>query len=471
MAFTYTQKQVSATTVLSGDQTHTLLYGGSRSGKSFMIVRALFIRAISVKSRHLMARFRLAHITGSLIAETVPRVLELCFPELRVVHHKSDRFYELPNGSEIWYAGLDDKDRTEKILGKEFASIFLNECSQIPWASRNIVLTRLAQKTTVPNPDDPDGKKGLDPLPSLRLKAYYDCNPPLKTHWTYKVFIQKLSPDTNRALANPLDYQSLLINPRDNAANVDPGYIKMLDDLPARLQKRFRDGTFGEPGEGALWTEELLEQQRIENDSDIPDLQRIVVAVDPSGASDPDDAHRDEIGIVVAGLGTDGKAYVLEDATMKGGPAQWGAMVASAYKRWGADSVIAEVNFGGAMVKAVIGAAMTAAGVTTWRYQEVTASRGKVVRAEPISVLYDQQQVWHVAGLMQLETELCMMTTSGYLGDRSPNRADAAIWALTALFPSVVKEAKSQLTGRGAPPKTNLGYAGIKKRRIGGRNG
>ena len=115
MAFTYTQKQVSATTVLSGDQTHTLLYGGSRSGKSFMIVRALFIRAISVRSRHLMARFRLAHITGSLIAETVPRVLELCFPELRVVHHKSDRFFELPNGSEIWYAGLDDKERTEKI--------------------------------------------------------------------------------------------------------------------------------------------------------------------------------------------------------------------------------------------------------------------------------------------------------------------------------------------------------------------
>ena len=78
---------------------------------------------------------------------------------------------------------------------------------------------------------------------------------------------------------------------------------------------------------------------------------------------------------MVAGLGVDGKAYVLEDATMKGSPAQWGAMVASAYKRWGADSVIAEVNFGGAMVKAVIGAAMTAAGVTTWRYQEVTASR------------------------------------------------------------------------------------------------
>lgn len=466
--FALNDKQLHATTVLSGDQTHTLLYGGSRSGKSFVLVRAIFIRALYVpKSRHLMARFRLAHITGSLIAETVPKVLELCFPDVmhEIIHHKGERYYELPNGSEIWYAGLDDKDRTEKILGKEFSTIFLNECSQIPWASRNIVLTRLAQKTSLPNPKDPDGSKGLPLLPGLRLRVYYDENPPLKTHWTYKLFIEKRNFDTNRALANPLDYQVLQINPRDNKDNVDAAYFRTLDDLPARLQKRFRDGQFGDAGEGALWTEELLEQQRIESDTDIPDLQRIVVAVDPSGADDAEDMHRDEIGIMVAGLGVDGKAYVLEDATMKGGPAAWGAMVASVYKRWGADSIVAETNFGGAMVKAVIQTAMAAAGIPTYRFQEVTATRGKVVRAEPISALYEQQQVFHVAGLDKLEVELCLMTTVGYLGDKSPNRADAAVWALTALFPSVVKGAKAQITGRGAPPKVNLGYAAMKKRR------
>ena len=130
---------------------------------------ALFIRAISVRSRHLMARFRLAHITGSLIAETVPRVLELCFPELRVVHHKSDRFYELPNGSEIWYAGLTTKSAPR--FGRSSPPSSSMSAPQIPWASRNIVLTRLAQKTTLPNPDDPDGKKGLDLLPGLRLQG------------------------------------------------------------------------------------------------------------------------------------------------------------------------------------------------------------------------------------------------------------------------------------------------------------
>lgn len=464
MVFKLTTKQIDAVTMLGGDQTHTLLYGGSRSGKSFIILRTIVNRAMYVpKSRHLMARFRLAHILGSLVAETMPNVLSLCFPELEgEVEHKrgaGEGFYLFPNGSELWYAGLDDKDRTEKILGKEFATIFLNECSQIPWASRTIVMSRLAQKTSRPNPDDPD-----NPLPGLRLRAYYDENPPLKLHWTYKLFIEKKSPDTNRMVANPLDYNAMLINPRDNADNLAPGYFKILDDMPERSRKRFRDGQFGDAGEGALWTEELLEQQRVSNDTDVPEFQRIVVAVDPSGASSNEDAHRDEIGIVVAAIGTDGKAYVMEDLTMKGSPGEWGAAVANAYKRWGADRVIGEENFGGAMVKFVVQTAFAKAGLGNAPYQAVTASRGKVVRAEPVAALYEAQQVWHMDGLPMLEAELCLMTTSGYLGDRSPNRADALVWALTALFPSVIKEAKASATGRGAPPKINLGYAGMKRR-------
>jgi predicted phage terminase large subunit-like protein len=468
MAFTLTQKQIGAVTMLGGDQTHTLLYGGSRSGKSFIILRTIINRAMHApRSRHLMARFRLSHIKGSLVAETMPNVLSLCFPELEheIDHKKSDQYYLFPNGSELWYAGLDDKDRTEKILGKEFATIFLNECSQIPWASRTIVLSRLAQKTWRPNPADPDGKKGLPLLPGLRLRAYYDENPPLKLHWTYKLFVEKKSPDTNRMVADPGDYNSMLINPRDNKDNLDPGYFKILDEMSERQRKRFRDGQFGEAGEGALWTEELLEQQRIDNDGDLPDLQRIVVAVDPSGADSNEDAHRDEIGIVVAALGTDGKAYVLEDLTMKGSPGEWGEAVAGAFKRWGADRVIGEENFGGAMVKFVVQTAFAKAGIGTAPYQAVTASRGKVVRAEPVAALYEAQNVWHLNGLPMLEAELCMMTTSGFLGDRSPNRADALVWALTALFPSVIKEAKALGTGRGAPPKINLGYAGMKARR------
>lgn len=117
-AFALTKKQMLAVDLLGGDATHYLFYGGSRSGKSFLIVRTIFIRALAVpNSRHLAARFRLNHIKASLIAETVPSVLRLCFPEIEREmlgpgHNKTDQFFKFPNGSEFWYAGLDDKDKT-----------------------------------------------------------------------------------------------------------------------------------------------------------------------------------------------------------------------------------------------------------------------------------------------------------------------------------------------------------------------
>jgi hypothetical protein len=470
--FQLTDDQKSALTLLGGDQVHTMLFGGSRSGKTFLIVRTIIIRAMKVpNSRHLMARFRLTDIEGSIIAETWPNVVSLCFPELEheIDMKKADRYFLMPNGSEVWWAGLDDKDRTEKILGKEFATTFLNECSQIPWYSRNMVTTRLAQKTWLPNPDDPDGSKGLPRLPGLRLRAYYDENPPLKTHWTHKLFIERKSPDTNKLVPNPANYNCRLMNPEGNRANLAPEYLAELDNLPDRLRKRFRDGRFGEAGEGALWTEELLEQQRIDNEADLPEFQRIVIGVDPSGSRDVEDMHRDEIGIVVAALGTDGKGYVLEDLTRRGSPAEWGKTVCEAYRRWGADRVVAETNFGGAMVGAVIKSAAADISrdegiVLNVAFSEVTASRGKVARAEPISALYEQHAVFHLDGLAALEAEMCNFTVAGYLGDKSPNRVDAAVWALNALFHAVVKASREIASSRGSTPKVNLGHSALKQR-------
>jgi phage terminase large subunit-like protein len=156
--------------------------------------------------------------------------------------------------------------------------------------------------------------------------------------------------------------------------------------------------------------------------------------VDPSGADDQDNADNDEIGIIVAGLGTDGNGYLLEDCTVKAGPATWENVATSAYDRHAASCVVAERNFGGAMVRHVI---QTARPRTP--YREVTASRGKVQRAEPISALYEQGKIRHVGDFRQLEDELCAFSTTGYTGPRSPNRADAAIWAFTELFPGMTK--------------------------------
>jgi phage terminase large subunit-like protein len=165
----------------------------------------------------------------------------------------------------------------------------------------------------------------------------------------------------------------------------------------------------------------------------VPQMVRIVVAVDPSGSGDEDNADNDEIGIAIAGLGVDGVGYVLEDCSIKAGPATWGKVSTDAYDRHKADCIVGETNYGGDMVRATI---QTARPRTP--FKKVTASRGKHLRAEPFSALYEKGKVRHVGLFPRLEDELCALTTTGYTGTGSPNRADAVIWALAELFPGIV---------------------------------
>ena len=124
-----------------------------------------------------------------------------------------------------------------------------------------------------------------------------------------------------------------------------------------------------------------------------------------------------------------GRAYVLEDATCNMSPEGWARRVVDRYHHWGADRIVAERNFGGDMVRSII---MTADKRAS--YKEVTASRGKSVRAEPVAALYEQGRVSHVGEFPDLEDQLCNFTASGYIGDKSPDRADAMVWALTELM-------------------------------------
>lgn len=449
MTLKHTRKQEAALQLLGSDARHILLRGGSRSGKTVILVEALLARALAAsKSRHAIFRYRansLKSITGP--TGTLNYVLDECFPGVREKSNpnKQDGYLQLPNGSEIWFGGLDDKERVEKVLGNEYATVYFNECSQIPWGSHGIAITRLAQTSSV-----------------LRQKAYYDCNPPPKTHWLYRLFVEKKDPDSRRSIAKPDDYASMLMNPEDNKENLDPAYLESLDNLPERQRKRFYLGEYGDAGEAALWTPELLDQQRILDASKLPQFTRIVVAVDPSGADDIEDTGSDEIGIGVAALGTDGNAYILEDLTMRGSPKEWGTTATSAYERHEANCIVGESNFGGAMVRHVIQTAKP--GVP---YKEVTASRGKHIRAEPVSALFEQGKVWLVGRFQDLEDEMVAMTTAGYTGSKSPNRVDWMVWAITELFPSVIKAAKQDAEGLAGRrmPVVNLGHSKLKRRR------
>lgn len=424
-----TDRQLEAQEVLAGPTTHVMLYGGSRSGKTFLLVRSVVMRALKApKSRHAMLRFRFNAIKASIVFDTFPKVIDMCFPGLSAPVSKSDWFATLPNGSEIWFGGLDDKERTEKILGQEYATIYLNEASQIPWGSRNVALTRLAQKAT----QSTDGQ-------ALKPRMYYDCNPPPKSHWTYKVFHDKQDPESKEGLVNPGDYAWCQINPDSNKQNLSSGYLDTLQAMSGRMQKRFLRGEFADATPNALFSDEAIDKWRVE-DGKIPDLVRVVVGVDPSGSGDVDNADNDAIGIIVAGLGVDGNAYVLEDVTVKAGPATWGSVAVSAYARHDADALVGEVNYGGAMVQQTIEVARKAKGMRSVQFKAVTATRGKVVRAEPFSALYEEGKVRHVGRMPDLEDELTAFSTYGFTGSGSPNRADALIWALSELFPGLMRK-------------------------------
>jgi len=426
-----TAKQNEAQHILAGDATHVMLLGGARSGKTFLLIRNIVIRALKApRSRHAVLRFRFNHVKGSIVQDTFPKVMQTAFPGIKYRMDRTDWFAELENGSQIWFGGLDDKERTEKILGQEFATIYLNECSQIPQGSRDLAVTRLAQSIDQTLPGRAAEK--------LKPRMYYDANPPNKSHWTYRLFVEKRDPETRRPLAQASDYAWFLINPADNVENLPPGYIGTLQGLSPRLQKRFLRGEFADATPNALFADETIDKWRV-LDGEVPAFVRVVVAVDPSGSDDVDNADNDAIGIIVAALGTDGNAYVLEDCTVKAGPKTWGAVATSAYDRHDADVIVGEVNYGGAMVKQTIQVARPRT-----PFKAVQASRGKAVRAEPISALYEAGKVRHVGLFAELEDELTAFSTFGYLGTQSPNRADALIWAISELFPGLVKEPKKK---------------------------
>lgn len=169
--------------------------------------------------------------------------------------------------------------------------------------------------------------------------------------------------------------------------------------------------------EGALWKRDWIEQRRVVQ---APAFTRVVVGIDPSAT-----ATGDEAGVITAALGTDGHAYVLSDDSVQAAPEQWAAAAVTAYHKYKADCLLAEQNNGGEMVRVTISTIPHAPPVKL-----VHASRGKATRAEPVAMLYEQGRVQHVGAFPKLEDELC----SWVVGDSSPNRLDALVWALTELM-------------------------------------
>ena len=212
----------------------------------------------------------------------------------------------------------------------------------------------------------------------------------------------------------------------DNNMHLPPEYLESVRAAyeGTRWGRQELDGELIEDAAGALWSRDLIERQRV---SYAPDLKRIVIGVDP-----PVSENGDACGIVAVGIGEDKKAYVLADHSIAGAsPERWARAVAAAVDLWQADRVVAEDNQGGNMVETVLRAADLAMPI-----KRVHASRNKSVRAEPIAALYEARRVFHTTAFPEMEDQMCgLVSGGGYEGPgRSPDRADALVWALTELM-------------------------------------
>jgi predicted phage terminase large subunit-like protein len=215
----------------------------------------------------------------------------------------------------------------------------------------------------------------------------------------------------------------------DNAANLASSFIRKVHSRYAgtRLGRQELSAEILGDLPGALWAQSDIDTYRV---SVVPDLDRVVVAIDPAVTNNSDS---DNHGIIAVGIGPDQTGYVLDDASQQGSPLEWARAAIALYHKHDADAIVAEVNNGGDMVAHTIRTVSPSINVI-----EVRASRGKHVRAEPVAALYAQGRVRHVGQFTELETQMTQFTNEGYQGSDSPDRADALVWALTDLFPDMV---------------------------------
>lgn len=335
----------------------------------------------------------------ALVAETqkdleevmVARLIKISDPNnLPKVRYRPVRV-EWPNGAIAYgYNGTEP----DQLRGPEFDTAWVDELAKYRYARETWDMLQFTMRSG----DDPRVMVTTTPRPIPVLKEIM------------------ASPDTVITRGSTMD----------NASNLAPGFV---DDMVrryagTRLGRQELMAEVLDDVPGALWTRATLDLAKTEK---VPEMRRVNVAIDPSGTDGADEG--DDVGIIVTGVGVDGLGYVLEDATCKLSPDGWARRAITAYHRWQADRIVVERNFGGAMAQAVIRSVDRSVPI-----KEVVASRGKTVRAEPVSALYEQGRVKHVGDLSALEDQMTQMTAAGFVGDGSPDRVDALVWGLTEVM-------------------------------------
>lgn len=391
-----------------------LVTGGRGSGKSFAIAlacgRGLISEKRSKNTLYLRQTLVSAHI--SIIPEFYQKLELLGCGRFVECGKTNIRF--APTGSMIFFRGIQTSRGSNEANLKSVKDV----CRVIIDEAQELVSEPAFERIDY----------SLRDIES-RNRVILSLNPTDKTHWIYKRFFERpgISEDFNGIVGDVCYIHTTYL---DNLANLSSDFVDLAKRCEYEDIEKYNNifmGCWRGDKEGALWSEDMISNYRVA--AAPPDLDRIVVAVDPAVTGN---ATSDETGIVIAGRkrvrGTV-HYYVLDDKSLRASPDGWSKAVVGSYFSFQADRVVAEVNNGGDMVEC------TLRGIDRRiSYRAVRATRGKVRRAEPIAALYERGLVHHVGNFAKLEYQ--MRNYNGSEKDYSPDRMDALVWALTELSQS-----------------------------------
>ena len=349
----------------------------------------------SGKCRHIAIVGKNFHEARSVMVEGKSGILSVYPPEEAPTYYPSKKLIVWPNGAK---ATLFSGDVPDSFRGPEFDGAWVDEFAKF--------------------------RKPQQVLDQLSLALRQGETPRMIITTTPKPM--KVLNDLVKQAEDPEDSSVKLTtgNTHANKENLSDHFIKSLEKQfgGTLLANQEIDGELLDIRDHALWTKPQLDRKRFD---DPPEFSRVVVGVDPAATNN---AHSDETGIVVAGLGHDGKAYVLEDLSGKYNPSEWAQLAVEAYWEHGADRIVAETNKGGDMIEDLF-----RAHDENVSFKGLRATRSKGIRAEPVAALYEKGKVYHrERGLDGLEKQML-----SYIPDhtaKSPDRIDALVWTLTELM-------------------------------------
>ena len=373
-----------------------LITGGRGSGKSWTL--SMFLLNLTYEEGHviLFTRWTLTSAFISIIPEFIDKIDLMNKAEDFEI--TQSEIINKPTGSKILFRGIKTSQGTATANLKSIAGVttfILDESEEL---MDEDVFERIDLSIRAVNKPN---------------RVILVMNPSYKSHWIYKRFVKHQREDTSYIHTTYLD----------NQKNLSPSFVAQAERTRTENLHRYNHlflGHWLEDAEGMLWNRQIIERLRMANS---PQLERIVVSVDPAASANLDS---DETGIIVCAKDSNGNGYVLEDLSGKYSPSQWSAVAVKAFERWNADCIVAEKNMGGDMVENVLRSQNTTA-----RIKLVNATKGKYVRAEPIYSLYEQNKIYHIGQFPILENQ--MITFDPDKG-KSPDRVDALVWGFTELL-------------------------------------